>query len=322
MDGARQNKIYHPELFQGNLNKKMYFEGWYFKQVASEPDQTISFIPGISLSRVDKHAFIQVIIAPSMETHYFKFDIETFTWSESMFHVQIDQNIFSSDGIKIELKNEQISIRGDLRFSAFHPIKQTWWMPNMMGVFGYLPFMECNHGVISMDHNVSGTLQINETLFTFNQSKGYLEKDWGRSFPKNYCWLQCNEFEDKHVSFMFSRANVPFLGLNFSGFICNLVDGENEYRFATYTGAKVTKITLKGHQLEIMIKSKKYHLTILAESQAYGDLIAPKAGVMNHIIKEGIQGKIQLYLTNRKGACLLQAKGKHAGIEIEESFAE
>ena len=26
-------KIWHPEIFQGSLRKKRYFEGWYFKLV-------------------------------------------------------------------------------------------------------------------------------------------------------------------------------------------------------------------------------------------------------------------------------------------------
>ena len=38
-------RLYNPEIFQGNLRKKQYFEGWYFKQVTQDQAYTFSFIP-------------------------------------------------------------------------------------------------------------------------------------------------------------------------------------------------------------------------------------------------------------------------------------
>lgn len=43
-------KIYFPILFQGNLNKKNYFEGWYYKLVNKDKTISLSFIPGINLT--------------------------------------------------------------------------------------------------------------------------------------------------------------------------------------------------------------------------------------------------------------------------------
>lgn len=51
---------YKPEVFQGNLKKKNYFEGWYFKNVTQDLSCTLSIIPGISLVENDPHAFIQI----------------------------------------------------------------------------------------------------------------------------------------------------------------------------------------------------------------------------------------------------------------------
>jgi hypothetical protein len=63
-------KIYKPEIFQGNLKKIYYFEGYYFKHVSRDLENVYSFIPGISLSGRDKHAFIQAINGISGETEY------------------------------------------------------------------------------------------------------------------------------------------------------------------------------------------------------------------------------------------------------------
>ncbi|WP_342668655.1 tocopherol cyclase family protein [endosymbiont 'TC1' of Trimyema compressum] len=36
---------------------------------------------------------------------------------------------------------------------------------------------------------------------TFLVVKAILEKDWGRSFPSAYIWIQCNVFPTENVSF-------------------------------------------------------------------------------------------------------------------------
>ena len=81
-----------------------------------------------------------------------------------------------------------------------------------MGPFAYFPFMECFHGVLSMKHRVSGSIVVNSKELIFNNGIGYIEKDWGRSFPKRYLWLQCNDFSTEETSIMVSIADIPFLG--------------------------------------------------------------------------------------------------------------
>jgi tocopherol cyclase len=228
-----------PILFQGSKRKDRYFEGWYFKQVCEQLQRSISFIPGISLKKGDEHAFIQVIIAPKIQTHYFRFDISEFITEDHPFFVRIANNTFSETGISIDLKNEKIQIKGMLTYGPFEEIKDTLYSPTIMGPFTYIPNMECNHGVISMNHFSRWTTTVNQDVWTFDNDRGYLEKDWGTSFPKRYLWVQANHFDDPSVFFMASVAKIPFLGFTFNGIIANLVSRMvEEHRFATYNGYK------------------------------------------------------------------------------------
>ena len=43
-------RLLHPLLFQGDLRRRRYFEGWYFKHVAAGGGAVFAFIPGVSLS--------------------------------------------------------------------------------------------------------------------------------------------------------------------------------------------------------------------------------------------------------------------------------
>ena len=75
-------RIYEPGIFQGNLEKRNYFEGWYFKHVSEDLTHVYSFIPGVSISLNNHHAFIQVINGISGETEYVPYPLEEFSWDK------------------------------------------------------------------------------------------------------------------------------------------------------------------------------------------------------------------------------------------------
>jgi len=80
-----------------------------------------------------------------------------------------------------------------------------------MGIFAYIPKMECSHGVVSMNHGLEGILKINGEEIDFTGGKGYIEKDWGTSFPKQYIWIQCNNFKNQTTRVFSSVADIPFM---------------------------------------------------------------------------------------------------------------
>ncbi|MBN2299868.1 MAG: hypothetical protein JXC31_01645, partial [Acholeplasmataceae bacterium] len=188
-------------------------------------------------------------------------------------------------------------------------------IPNIMGIFGYLNFMECYHGIVSMNHQLNGILNTNQSNIDFFNGKGYIEKDWGKSFPKSYVWLQSNHFKDPNTSFLFSYADIPFLGFHFKGLIMNFIYQNKEYRFATYNNAKVKKETIEDGHVYYEIKKGKYLLEIHAKSSVQVELASPKNGLMVDKIKEGLSGNITIKLYE-KDKLIYEDIGKHAGIEI------
>jgi hypothetical protein len=281
-----------PILFQGNMRKDRYFEGWYFKQVCEKHQQTISFIPGVSLIKGDEHAFVQVIIAPKIETHYFRFDIKEFSTQDEPFSVRIANNIFKEDGISIDLHDENLTVVGTLNYGEFKKIGSSLYSPTIMGPFTYIPNMECNHGVISMDHSVNGQLDINEQSWLFENDRGYIEKDWGTSFPKRYLWVQANHFNEPSVCFMASVAKIPFLGFSFNGVIANLIINEKEHRFATYNGYKDKNIEKFDGGFSFELKKGDDLCIVIVQFDDSGELKAPQYGAMSGVIKEGLGAKI------------------------------
>lgn len=319
-------KLLQPELFQGRKKKNTYFEGWYYKLVSQDEHTTLAFIPGVSIQKKDPHAFIQVFISAhekeklSLKTYYIRYDIKDFSFLDQPFSVRIKDNIFSKTMVSVDLNQEGLSIKGKVNITHTTPLHKSIWMPNIMGPFGYLTFMECYHGVVSMNHALHGTLQINGSPVIFNESKGYIEKDWGKSFPRAYVWLQSNHFKEKDTSLMFSYADIPFLGFYFKGLIAVLSYQGQELRFATYNLAKIKKEDIQDRYVHYVLKKGRYRLEIEASSENEIALASPKNGEMINQIKEGLSGKIEIKLF-KKNTLIYQDTGYHAGIEIMKKKA-
>ncbi|HSH20476.1 MAG TPA: hypothetical protein VLA03_08480, partial [Draconibacterium sp.] len=110
-------KVYQPIIFQGNLNKNRYFEGWYFKHVSKDRNHVYSIIPGVALTKKDKHAFIQVIDGISGRTWNITYPLSEFRFSKKEFKVWVGQSNFSSSGINLDIETEELKIKGEIEFS-------------------------------------------------------------------------------------------------------------------------------------------------------------------------------------------------------------
>ncbi|KAJ3161412.1 hypothetical protein HDU86_007194 [Geranomyces michiganensis] len=170
-----------------------------------------------------------------------------------------------------------LSVRGSLRFSSRVPFPASRLYPTVMGPFAYLPAMECYHGLVSMHHTITGSLEfytadgLLERKFELTGGTGYIEKDHGINFPLNWIWIQTASFKaNLGSSLMVSVADVPlvspdsllfriassipYLGpalasrLHFTGFLVTLYHASlNEtFNFSLYTLSRIDAIDISA----------------------------------------------------------------------------
>lgn len=310
-------KIYlikNPDVFQGEKNlseNKEYFEGWYFKNTNKE--KGISFIPGINIQENGKKAFVQIIT--NDESYFINYDIDDFEYMQNPFKIRIGENTFSKDGIHINIKTENIDIKGDLKYSNLKNINTNFINPNIMGPFSYIPFMECNHAILSMKNNANGSININDDEIKFENDMAYIEKDWGCSFPKTYIWCQGNNFQKTNASFMLSIADVPFKMFKFRGVICALIIEDKEYKFTTYNNAKLVECDVNDSSLNITLKKCDFILNLKSVYDKGHKLSAPVKGKMDKDIFESITSQITVTLKNGNNV-IFSDTSKNCGLEI------
>ncbi len=244
--------------------KIAFFEGWYFKHQIK--DKTICIIPGVC----DEKCFIQVIT--NKNSYNVDFNKKFFSNNED---INIKNNVFSFSGIDVNISEDNFKMIGKLEYTNITSLKT-----DIMGFFKYFP-MQCRHGIISMYHKVNGYISVNGEYIKFKDGIGYIEKDSGRSFPKEYFWIHSNDFEEK-CSVVASIADIPFMGFNFQGIICAVWYKGVEYRLATYNGARVVSFN-KDH---LIIENKNCKVEIYIFNNKCYDLYAPNKGKMERIIKE------------------------------------
>jgi len=267
-----------------NKNKS-YFKGWYFKHTGK--DGSIAFIPSYHIDRWgNKSSNLQIIT--SVHSFNLEFPYEDLSIRKEPLKLSLGNNIFSLDGIYLDIKAENFSVKAEIKYTQVTPLNR-----DIMGPFQYLP-MQCRHGVISMYHKLSGYVKINGTLYDFNDGLGYIETDSGSSFPRAYLWTQCSFYDDFPCSIMLSIADIPMLMTHFKGCICAIFYKGKDYRLATYNGVKVLQI--KENRAIIKQKNLLFSAELLKNNPK--ELKAPKKGELVNTIHESISSEVRYRLLN------------------------
>lgn len=290
--------------FHGENKRRSFFEGWYLKHQVG--DRMVAVIPAFHLDEKGKpSASVQVITERG--SHWLDYPVGSFKVHPDRFCVRVGGSTFSELGVRLALAGEGITLQGQVHYGPFTPV-----LYDMMGPFRWVPGMQCNHGVLSLAHSLRGSLEINGERMDFTGGMGYIEKDWGSSFPSHYLWTQCSWQEHGDCTVMVSIANIPVLGGSFTGCIGVVYYGGIEYRLATYHGVQLCKVA--PGEVILMQGELQLHIKLLEESPH--PLKAPNRGGMTRTIRESGRCRVSYRFTVASKQ-LFSITDDHASFEQE-----
>jgi tocopherol cyclase len=288
----------------------IFFEGWYYKLVLNEYKNTIVVIPGVHMNDNSRHSFIMV--GYDNISHYYRFPFETFSSSAEEFLIKTDneKNIFSYEKLIINLQPKDgddatESFQMNLTLASHISIPDLSWIaPGTMGPYSWIPTMQCNHHVLSMSHDIHGSMQIDQNEKINISGIGYIEKDWGHSFPSMWVWGQANQWENlpatSSASLFFSLALIPwYFNLEFAGFLVVFEYNREFYRFNTYLQSIVNDLSIDNNTNQVsfnvydVLFQYKLHITTHCDQSENTNgalLYGPRYGRMDKFVKE-ILGK-------------------------------
>ena len=322
--------IWHPERFHYHHRLERgagEFEGWYLKLVDEAGAQAYALIPGVFLG-ADRHAFVQVLDGRAGTAAYHRFPIESFSAARDRFEVRIAENRFGSWGASLDIDAETSTagqgVHGEIRFGEWRPWPVTALSPGVMGPYSFVPFMECNHGILSLDHAIeSGSLEVDGHRSELGGGRGYAEKDWGRSFPSGYVWTHSNHFEAAGTCLTAAVAVIPWLTGAFRGYIIGfLLDGAL-HRFTTYTGSVLERLELSATRLHLQIRNRTHRLEVNARRTEGAILHAPYEQQMIARVAETMTSEVDVRLLSLgEDRAIFEGRGLHACLEAQGELAQ
>jgi len=316
----RLSAFFNPEQYHGWAKRKNFFEGWYCKLVTADEQKAFAFIPGIAMDLNGKQqAFIQVLDGKNKTAVYHSFLAEQFSATPHRFSIGVGNNRLSLSELTLDLPG----VSGAVQFHNTVGWPKPFYSPGIMGPFSFVPFMECYHGIVSMDHSLSGQLMIGAEQIDFTGGRGYMEKDWGHSFPSAYCWMQSNHFSQPGTSLKCSVAKIPWLRSSFVGFIAGIWLGDRLIRFTTYNRTRLRKCQVYPGRVEIALENSRYTLSVIAHRDTATELASPIRGMMEGRIEESMTARLDVLLTDKRHKkILLQDTGRTAGLEVAGKIEE
>jgi hypothetical protein len=313
--------VLHPERYHGHKKKPPFFEGWYYKLVDASGQHRYAVIPGIFLSRdADQHhAFIQVLNGVTGTATYHRYPAESFAAARDAFDIRVGNSRFTAQSLSLDIQSEGETIQGQVHLEGLTPWPVTLASPGIMGWYSWVPFMECYHGVPSLDHGLRGQLTVNGHEIDWTGGRGYVEKDWGMSFPAAWVWTQSNHFAQPGTSLTASVAIIPWLFRSFRGMIVGLWHHGQLYRFATYTGAEIKHLAITDERVHWVIQDRKHRLEIQAARVQGVPLRGPSRADMGVRVPETLDATIDVRLVelrNKTSALVFEGQGQYAGLEV------
>jgi hypothetical protein len=307
--------ILDPPRFQGHGRTRNYFEGWYFKVVVPAQNIAYAFIPGISYAADGTgHAFLQVLDGVAATSAYHRYEVADFRPSRDRFAVTVGPHHFTTDRLVIDLPGLQL----DLHFDEVKPWPKKVLAPGVMGWYGFVPRMQCYHGLVSLHHRLRGSITVDGAVYDAAGGIGYTEKDWGSGFPDAWVWCQSNHLTgtNQPASLMASVAKIPWLGASFTGFLATfLFEGELHY-FTTWAGSQVQTTFEEQGKVSLHFSAMDKQLIVSGIPAPGGDLASPVTGsAMTGKINESLLAELEVTFWQHEHV-VYAGRATWAGLEV------
>lgn len=284
---------FRPSYLQGHPNKNKYFEGWFQKIYSKEHNTTFVLIYGFATGHsADKTGFIQYHI-PNKMPKLLTFHKNEIQCSSNNHHVQFGDNVLSSKVLK--LKTEELELDLQLHQNSFFNKKS-----NSMGNYYLIPNLPCYHAVVSEFQSFSGVIKSLNEEFKITNANGYLEKNWGKSFPNSYIWLHAFDINNPENQLLFSQANIKWMGKMFEKYV-GYINLNNKYTdLRKLNNCRISKYYSLKNVFCIFIQNKDIHIEIVITLGNKLTFVGPIKGVLNRTIEH--YNDVSIVLTTLHGS--------------------
>jgi tocopherol cyclase len=185
------------------------------------------------------------------------------------------------------------------------------------GLLSFVPIFEPGWQILMAHGLANGWIEWNGQRYEFTNAPAYGEKNWGRSFPNQWFWVNCNHFRNK-----------PDLALTAGGgsrqvlwwmeevaLICFHYRGKF-YEFVPWNAQVNWQIQPWG-KWQMQARNHQYEVELTATTDKPGTVLrAPTEKGLIPYCRDTMRGQLTLELRDRSGKILLKANSSDCGLEV------
>lgn len=244
-----------PTSLRAKAHRSNYFEGWFQKVYSRKYQASFIIIYGYATKNsADTCGFIQVL-TPNACPKIMYFPKHDISFDTNRHIVRMGENHFTTDSIIISSDD----IEMNLHLQNNHPIPT---FKNSMGYSYFIPTLPCYHSVMNTAHLVSGSIRHSSKEYELDADLGYMEKNWGTSFPEKYFWLHAIDPFNPQISLLFSIADIQWLGKSFIKHVGHLrIEGEH-IDLRALKDISISDMVIIENKRFVKIRSKELELDI------------------------------------------------------------
>lgn len=179
----------------------------------------------------------------------------------------------------------------------------------------YLPIFDPGWQVLMAAGLASGWIKWQGTTYTLTNAPFYAEKNWGKSFPQKWFWLNCNHFgEDISVTAVGSlREN---LGVTETVGLIGIHAQNQFYEFTSLNAAVGWRVMPWG-QWEMEGKNGQFRVKLKGNTEQLGTWVrVPTRDGLQFQCRDTTRGHLKLELWDEQDGLLLSGQSHLAGLEI------
>jgi tocopherol cyclase len=185
------------------------------------------------------------------------------------------------------------------------------------GLLSYLPIFEPGWQILMAHGLATGAIDWNGKYYEFTNVPAYMEKNWGRSFPQKWFWINCNSFtEESDLALtavggkrqvLWWKESPGLIGLHYQG---------KFYQFVLWN-AEISWQVQPWGEWKMQAYSREYQIEIMGETEDLGSLVrVPTENGLAFCCRDTMQGQLSLELREATGKIIVKASSSLAGLEI------
>jgi tocopherol cyclase len=319
-----------------------FFEGWYFRITLPKISESFAFMYSIedpSGDSIHSGGSVQILgideqylSCPFPDPHKFWAATDCLAlghWGETNLDIrpqllsvgEFDRQITQGYQVTATLHQGALPAQ-DCRW-CYHTLPvYGWGQPQQLqqataGWLSYLPIFEPGWQILMAHGLATGWIEWQGERYQFSNAPAYSEKNWGRSFPEKWFWLNCNSFsETVGLAVTAGGGRRKVLGTTEEVGMVGIHYRDRFYEFVPWNSELNWQIQPWG-EWRIQATNQDFQVELIGTTDSAGTMVStPTEHGLVMCCRDTLKGLLSIDLRTRQGRQIIAANSTLAGLEV------